>query len=155
MEPARTPTEIHERLGTGFLTNDLDALVSLYEDDAVWMPGPGEEPIRGINAIREAFARLMNFTILDGTMDATLCMERDGLALTSCKWYFKTHAPDGSEIELRARGTELMRQQPDGSWLHLIDNPFNDVEMRQPGGSWTEVKESPWSEAALAQAKSA
>lgn len=154
MEPARTPTQIHERLVTGFLANDLDGLVSLYEEDAVWMPGPGETQIRGLPAIREAFARLQTFKITDGTMEPTLCMERDGVALTSCKWHFKALAPDGSKLEFRGRGTEVMHQQPDGTWLHLIDNPWNEVQLLQPDGSWVEVNESPWSAAALEQAKS-
>lgn len=153
LEPARIPTEIHKRLVTGFLANNLDGLVGLYEQDAVWMPGPGEKPIRGLPAIREAFARLQSFKITAGTMGPTMCMERDGLALTSCKWQFKAIAPDGTEIEFRGRGVELMRQQADGTWLHHIDNPWNEVELRQPDGNWVAVKESPWSASALAQGK--
>ena len=132
LEPARTPTEIHERLGPEILANDLDGLVGLYEQDAVWMPGTGEAPIRGLAAIRQAFARLQSFKITDVKMEPTLCMERDGLALTSCKWHFKALAPDGKPVEFRGRSAEVMRQRPDGAWLHLIDNPWNEVESLQP-----------------------
>ncbi len=155
MKPAMTPTEIHERLIEGFLANDLDGLVGLYEEDAVWIPGPGDAPIRGLPAIREAFARLGNFTITEGTMDPTMCLERNDLALTSCKWHFIATAPDGNAVEFTGRGTEVMHRQPDGSWLHLLDNPWNDVKLLQPDGSWVDVLESPWSEAALQQATSA
>jgi len=154
-KPARTPTEIHEVLLAAFLANDLDGQVGIYEDDALWKPGPGEELIRGLSAIREAFARLGNFKITEGCMDPTMCMERDDLALTSCKWHFKAVTPDGSPVEFRGKGCEVMRQQPDGTWLTHIDNPWNEVEILQPDGSWVELAQSPWSEAALAQDKSA
>lgn len=151
--PARTPTEIHALLTKRFLADDIDGLVALYEDDAVWMPGPGEAPIRGLPAIREAFARLMNFKMIEGEMEPTLCLERDDLALTSCRWQFKATGPDAQVYEFTGRGTEVMRRQPDGTWLHHIDNPWNEVKLRQPDGTWIEVTESPWSVAALEQAK--
>ena len=84
-------------------------------------------------------------------MEPTLCMVRDGLALTSSKWYFKAVAPDCSPVEFRGRGCEVMRQQPDGSWLTHIDNPRNEVEVPQPDEGWVELSQSPWSEAALKQ----
>jgi ketosteroid isomerase-like protein len=33
-------------------------------------------------------------------------------------------APGGSPLELAGRFTDVVRRQPDGRWLFVIDNPY-------------------------------
>ena len=35
--------------------------------------------------------------------------------------------PDGSPAELGATTAEVARQQPDGTWLYVIDNAWGDL----------------------------
>ena len=32
--------------------------------------------------------------------------------------------PDGNEIPMQGKGTEVLRRQPDGNWRCVIDNPW-------------------------------
>lgn len=38
-------------------------------------------------------------------------------------WRCDATPPDGGEIHTESRGSELLRRQPDGRWLVLVDNP--------------------------------
>lgn len=56
--PAMTPKQVHEQFTEAFLAHDNNALIALYDPDAVMAPGPGEEPVRGHVAIRKALEAL-------------------------------------------------------------------------------------------------
>ena len=45
------------------------------------------------------------------------------LALLSSRCQAVMNAPDGSQFSVEARGSELARRQPDGTWRLAIDNP--------------------------------
>ena len=52
------------------------------------------------------------------------CMQVGELALLQGEWHLDGTAPDGSPLELSARTAEVVRRQPDGSWLYVIDHAF-------------------------------
>ena len=39
------------------------------------------------------------------------------------RWIVQESGPDGGQIRREGRNTETARQQPDGRWLFVIDNP--------------------------------
>lgn len=120
--PARTPQEIHELFNQYFAAKDAEALMSLYEPDAVFMPQPGLT-VSGKTAIREA---LDAFLALDATFEmrtATVIQAGD-IALLAADWTLKGSDPSGGPVELAGHTAEVVRRQPDGTWLMLIDNPY-------------------------------
>ena len=51
-------------------------------------------------------------------------IQSDGLALTQGQWTLT--GSDGDElVEMSGRGTMVSRQQPDGSWRIVLDNPLS------------------------------
>jgi hypothetical protein len=40
-------------------------------------------------------------------------------------------APDGSAIEQGGLSVALLRRQPDGRWLMVVDDPFGDELLRR------------------------
>src|SRR5215213_3966654 len=52
--PADTPEHVHQLWTQAFREGDMDALAALYEQGATLVHQPGEEPVRGTEAIREA-----------------------------------------------------------------------------------------------------
>jgi uncharacterized protein (TIGR02246 family) len=121
---ARTPKQVHEFFTKAFQDHDLEGLMSLYDPDAVMIPEPGKPPVRGHAAIRAALDRLQSLKPRDGNLETVFCIERDDLALMRSKWHFTGTAPDGHLIKMPGSGTEVMRKQADGSWVHLLDNPW-------------------------------
>ncbi|HZS33316.1 MAG TPA: SgcJ/EcaC family oxidoreductase [Methylomirabilota bacterium] len=119
----REPVEAHTRFREAFNAGDLQALMALYEPDAVLIPQPGAEPVRGLQAIRSA---LEGFLGLKGRLEleTTYVVRHGDVALLRSAWRFRGTGPDGRPVEMAHRSAEVVRRQPDGSWRYVIDHPF-------------------------------
>jgi len=49
---------------------------------------------------------------------------QQGLAVLHGAWVIEPQAAMGAEIATRGLSTEVVRKQPDGTWLFVIDNPY-------------------------------
>jgi uncharacterized protein (TIGR02246 family) len=100
---------------------DLDGLVALYEPAAVFEPRPGVV-VEGRAAIRQALAELL---ALEPAMVAETVevLRADDVALVINEWTMTGTAPDGSEVRQGGRSADVLRRQPSGGWLVLIDKP--------------------------------
>ena len=119
---ARKPEEVDQLFVQAFSAGDLEALVALYEPDAVLVPQSGQV-ITGREAIRE---ELQGFLTLCGEFrqDVKSVVVTGDLALVRSDWSLTGTAPGGCLVNLSGRASEVVRRQPDGSWLCVIDNPF-------------------------------
>jgi ketosteroid isomerase-like protein len=116
------PGDLNDRFGAAYNSRDLEAMLALYERDAVLDFGP-HGPVRGTSAIRAA---LEPFVALGGKLDYTrrFCVEAGDLALISIEYRLTGgRAPDGSPVAASGATVELGRRQPDGSWKYVIDLP--------------------------------
>ena len=120
--PARTPEEADQLIAQAITAGDLEAAVALYGPNASMVPEPGKVAT-GTAGIREA---LGGFLALKPKLDLQLTnvVQAGDLALLTSKWTLAGTGPDGSAVNLAGRGTEVVRRQPDGTWLFVIDNPF-------------------------------
>ena len=119
---ARVPEEIDQLFAQAFSAGDLEALVALYEPDAALVPQSGRI-VTGREAIREA---LQGFLTLCGEFrtEVKSVVGTGDLALVRSDWSLVGTAPGGCLVNLSGRASEVVRRQPDGSWLYVIDNPF-------------------------------
>lgn len=116
------PEDMYGAFAAVFNAGDLDALVALYEPEALLVPEPGRT-VRGHAAIREA---LQGFLALKGTMtiQPIAILTAGDLALTHGQWTLSATGPDGQPITLGGKTAEVLRRQPDGTWRLVIDNPY-------------------------------
>lgn len=116
-----SPEQLHRSFQDAFNRHDLDAIVALYEPDAVLAGFDG--PVLGRDAIREEYRGIL---AVRPTIDVrTLGVNRAGdLAMMRGKWVLQQTGPDGDQIRREGRNTETARLQPDGRWLFVIDNPY-------------------------------
>lgn len=100
---------------------DLDGLVALYEPAAVFEPQPGVV-VEGRDAIRQALAELL---ALRPTMvaETVQVLRADDVALVINEWTMTGTAPDGTEVRQGGRSADVVRRQPGGAWLVLVDKP--------------------------------
>ena len=119
---ANTPYELYELFSEYFNAGTIDLLLTLYTDDAVLVPAAGQEA-RGKPAIREA---LNGFLALNGTfqMERPTVIESADTALVMVKWTLKGASPQGGPVEIAGQTSDVVRRQPEGNWLIIIDNPF-------------------------------
>jgi uncharacterized protein (TIGR02246 family) len=120
-----TPEAVIERFSTLLSDSDLDALVELYEPEAVFAPQPGQT-VTGRAAIREALTGFLELRPeMDGKIQEVLVSE--DTALVSNRWSLRGTGPDGSPVELAGTSSDVMRRGPDGGWRIVIDNPWGSA----------------------------
>jgi ketosteroid isomerase-like protein len=113
--PARTPPEIHRLFEAAYNVGDLEAILALYEPGAVFIAG--DRSVSGHDAIRD-FYRISLAPGARMTLETRAIVESaDGLALLHGAWSLEPPACT------EGLSTEVVRRQPDGNWLFVIDNP--------------------------------
>jgi uncharacterized protein (TIGR02246 family) len=107
-------------------SGDIEHLLALYEPDAILAPQPGLRAV-GLEAIREALLGLLG---LGGTMHSEnlYCLRSGDIALLQGSWTLSTEDREGEPVELASRTAEVVRRQPDGSWLYIADHAFGSDE---------------------------
>jgi ketosteroid isomerase-like protein len=113
---AREPAEASTLFERYFAEGDLDGLMSLYEEGAVFPTthgtSTGHDEIRAtLKAYLDSGAKLMFGT--------SLVFPAGELALIHTPWTMQM--PDGASPE--GATAEVVRRQSDGSWKYVIDNP--------------------------------
>jgi uncharacterized protein (TIGR02246 family) len=116
-----TPEALMRTFSDRVHAGDLDGLVALYEPAAVFEPQPGVV-VEGHQAIRQALGELLALrpTMVAETVEV---LQADDVALVINDWTMTGTAPDGSEVRQGGRSADVVRRQPNGTWLVLVDHP--------------------------------
>jgi len=120
--PAYNPAEIHSLFRHAFNLGDVEALIALYEPNAVLVVDG--KAVTGRESIRKA---LESFVARRGrmTLETRAVVESEqGLAVVYGGWVIEPQMGMGAETATRGLSTEVVRKQPDGTWLFVIDNPY-------------------------------
>lgn len=121
--PFSKPESIHEAFAAAFSSGDVDALVQLYEADAVQLQPDGKTVLTGSDQLKAGFQHLIDAgLIMSGTQRTTVVA--GDLALTSTRYEFDAAGPDDAGGTKQAITAEVSRRQPDGTWRVVIDAPM-------------------------------
>lgn len=118
---ARAPEEVDPLWAEAFNTGDGDGVLSLYEPGAAFVVPTGEV-ITGLEAIREA---LGGFLAMKPSIDLQTgqILRTGDTALVYSAWTLSATADDGSAIEMTGNAKVVVREQSDGRWCFVIDDP--------------------------------
>ncbi len=116
------PEDMNSAFAEAFNSGDVENLVALYEPGAVLVPVPGRV-VEGAVAIRAALQELL---ALRGHMrsENQYALVHGDIALLRAKVHLVWTGPDGNRLEINNHTAEVVRRQPDGSWLYIIDHPY-------------------------------
>lgn len=120
--PAYSPAELHTLFEQAFNLRDVEALTALYEPSAVLVVDGNQ--VIGRESIRKAFESLVARRGRMTLETRAVVESRLDLAVMHGGWMIESPTGTGSEIATRGLSTEVVRQQPDGTWLFVIDNPY-------------------------------
>jgi ketosteroid isomerase-like protein len=98
---------VTERLNAG----DAAGVAALYEPQAV-LAYPVDQPTSGREAIRAIYQQMVDAGVTFGLETPLPTVRFENLALTS------TRSADNTGVRV-----QVLRRQPDGSWLRIIDRP--------------------------------
>ena len=122
--PARTPEESSELFTDAVNRGDLDALIALYEPDAISQPPTPDPPVDNNAARRALFEGMLG---LHPKVDLQVIRTLTGkdIAQVCGSWTLEGAAPDGSQINMSGFYADVLRRQADGTWLFVLDNPLS------------------------------
>jgi uncharacterized protein (TIGR02246 family) len=112
IEPEDVTRLVAERLNAG----DAAGVAALYEPEAV-LAYPGDRMTTGREAIRAIYQQMVDGGVKFAIETPLPTVRFEDLALTS------TRSADNTVVRV-----QVLRRQPDGSWLRVIDRP----EVPQP-----------------------
>ncbi len=117
-----TPEEVLNSVTDGINAGDLDSLMTLYEPLACFASQPGKLATSP-DGIRES---LRSFIDMNGKLDLKVkrVLKSNDLALVTTEWSFNGTGSDGKHVHMTAKSADVLRQQPDGNWQFVIDNPW-------------------------------
>jgi ketosteroid isomerase-like protein len=112
MRPENVTRLVAERLNAG----DAAGVAALYEPQAV-LAYPADRPVTGREAIQAIYQHMADAGMKFAIETPLPTIRFEDLALTS------TRSADNTGVRV-----QVLRRQPDGSWLRIIDRP----EVPQP-----------------------
>ncbi|MFF7189777.1 SgcJ/EcaC family oxidoreductase [Streptomyces sp. NPDC008222] len=119
---ARRRAETPQQVATLFMeyleAADIEGLVSLYEPNAHFVPTPGTHLV-GTDAIREALQQMID-SGARLTLELREIRHVGDVALVSNNATLTGVGPE----PVVSTTTEILRRQPDGGWVHVVDDPF-------------------------------
>ena len=120
--PTNNPAELVETFFRAFNLGDVDAVVALYEPNAVLVAQPGQVA-EGAAALRAA---LNGFLALKPTLtlEKKKLVTASDIALSVVSWTLRGTGPNGEPVQMAGTASDVLRKQADGSWLFVIDNPW-------------------------------
>jgi len=119
-----------QQMVDAFHEGNITGILNTYEPGAVVMAEPGV-PVSGKPALEAMFAGFIaagaRFTFL-----AHEVIEAGDLAVHFTPWRMSGTGPGGSPITGRGLSVAVLRRQPDGKWLMVIDDPYGDSSLNLP-----------------------
>ena len=104
-----------------FNEGDMEGLLNLYEPDAVFVRGPGDHR-SGHAAIREALQELLD-TGGKISFKTRHAVQHGDILMLSNEYTLQGSGADGKLFTVTGKTAEVLRRQPDGRWLYIIDHP--------------------------------
>ena len=122
MSKKTTPEEVLNSIVEGINTGNIDSLMTLYETDACFATQPGQLA-KSPESVRQC---LLNFINLKGNLDLKVkrVLQASDLALVTTEWSFSGTGHDGNPVNMASKSADVLRQQDDGTWKFVIDNPW-------------------------------
>jgi ketosteroid isomerase-like protein len=121
-KPVLNPEDMNAAFAEACNSGSIERLLALYEPDAVLIQ-PDGNLLRGTGQIR---IELENLLRQNGRMESrnVFCIRFENIALLRGHFVFRAEGPDGRPAQMECCTSEIVRQQPDGTWCYIVDHPF-------------------------------
>jgi uncharacterized protein (TIGR02246 family) len=110
--------DVHSSLAAAYNTGDLATVMSIYDGNGIIVADP-MNPVSGKEKFEEAVKGIL---AIQGTMEikTVYCLQSGDVAVGRSEWQIS----ENGKTKVAAKGIELLKRQPDGTWRVLIDHAF-------------------------------
>ncbi|WP_120497245.1 DUF4440 domain-containing protein [Kiloniella sp. EL199] len=113
-----------QKMTSNFEQGNLETVMSTYEENAAIMFEPGTA-VTDKAVSQQIFAEFKSLNPKFSYSGHEVIVAGD-IALHIAPWSMKGQTPDGQEIAETGLSVAVVRQQADGSWKMVIDNPHGN-----------------------------
>ncbi len=121
----KRPEEMFPQLARALNAGDIEGALALYEPDAGFVSSSGEVA-RGMEGIRHEFVTLVAMKATTSGEAVKTIIVKD-LALVFVRYSASIPVAGEAVTEVSGLSTDVLRQQRDGTWLSVIDNPWGST----------------------------
>jgi uncharacterized protein (TIGR02246 family) len=115
------PRENHRRFQDAWNTRDVEALLDLYDENAVYVAS-AEQELRGREAIR-AMLEPMTALGIENRLELLRLTQNGDTALERTRWTMQFPGEDGKTNEQSGFSTVVLRRGSDDRWRMILDDP--------------------------------
>jgi uncharacterized protein (TIGR02246 family) len=122
-----------QQMVDAFHKGDIAGILATYEPGAVVIAEPGA-PVTGKAGLETMFAGFIAAQARF-TFQGHEVIQAGDLAVHLTPWRMTGTGPDGSPIRGGGLSVAVLRRQPDGKWLMVIDDPYGDSSLQLAASS--------------------
>lgn len=132
MDPSQ-PISTVLTMTEAFQKGDIPGVLRAYEPGAVVVGEPGK-PLQGEAALRAMFAGFIALRP-EFTYGGHEVVQAGELALHIAPWQMTGVDPENKPIQVGGLSLAVLKRQPDGRWLIVIDQPYGDQLLQRANQS--------------------
>lgn len=115
-----TPDDMYALFARYTREQDVEKIGTLFDENALFIPGNGEETVRGRENIKKVFEAYVASLGSIEIISRSIHLNGD-LALVNASWRLKTQTG-----YFGGKASEVLKRTADGKWVFIIDNPYGE-----------------------------
>jgi ketosteroid isomerase-like protein len=112
-----TLVKLNQQFDAAFNSRNVAAIAALYAEDAIVMPAPAGQPVKGRQAAADFFGGLIQAGVIEHALTMTEAVASETLATQAGQWSAAMIGEDGARQQFGGNVQVVFQKQADGQWL--------------------------------------
>lgn len=112
-----TLVKLNQQFDTAFNSKNVAAIAALYAEDAIVMPAPAGQTVKGRQAAADFFGGLIQAGVIEHALTMKEAVVSETLATQAGKWSAAMIGEDGVKQQFGGNVQVVFQKQADGQWL--------------------------------------
>jgi len=108
---------LNQQFDAAFNSKNAQAVAALYADDAIVMPAPAGQVVKGRQGVAEFFGGLIQAGVIEHALTMKEAVVTDTLATQTGNWAAAMIGEDGVKQQFGGNVQVVFQKQADGQWL--------------------------------------
>lgn len=112
-----TLTTLNQQFDAAFNSKNTQAIAALYANDAIVMPAPAGQVVKGRQAVADFFGGLIQAGVIEHALTMKEAVVSDTMATQTGNWAAIMVGEDGVKQQFGGNVQVVFQKQADGQWL--------------------------------------